>query len=72
MGADSVRGSKPSDRSHLDPAEEIEVTLEMIEDGFAVLKAAALTDDLLEADRLTVADIYRAMARRWLASRQGD
>ena len=40
---------------------EIEVTPEMIEAGFKVLKEAGLTDDLLEADRLTVSEIYRAM-----------
>ena len=47
----------------LDRDEEIVVTAEMIEDGFRVLRAAALADFLLEADRQTVVDIYRAMAR---------
>jgi hypothetical protein len=42
--------------------DEIEITPEMIEAGFAVLKASGLTDDPLEADKLVVADIFRAMA----------
>ena len=48
---------------HLEPDEGIELTAEMIEGGFQVLRASAMSDDLLEADRQTVADIYRAMAR---------
>ena len=43
-------------------AEEIEITPEMIEAGFKALRASAISDDLLEADKLTVAEIYRAMA----------
>ncbi len=50
-----------TDRPVLKETEEIEITAEMIEAGYRVLLAAGLTDDLLEADRLTVADIYRAM-----------
>ena len=50
------------DRATGAPEKEIEITPEMIEAGFKMLEAAALTDDLLEADRLTVAEIYRAMA----------
>ena len=41
---------------------EIEITPEMVEAGYRVLVGACLTDDLLEADKLTVAEIYRAMA----------
>ena len=41
---------------------ESEVTEEMIEAGFSVLRQSCIAgDDLLEGDRLTVADIYRAM-----------
>ena len=40
---------------------EIEVTPEMMEAGYRVLMAAGLGDALLEADKLTVAEIYRAM-----------
>ena len=39
----------------------IAVTPEMVEAGYRVLEAAHITDDLLEAERLTVAEIYRAM-----------
>ena len=39
----------------------IEITPEMIEAGYQVLKASGITDDLLEADRETVAEIYLAM-----------
>ena len=42
---------------------EIVITSEMTEAGYRVLAAAGITDDLLEADRLTVCEIYRAMAR---------
>ncbi len=48
-------------------APEIEITPAMIEAGFQALAASGLGgDDLLEADRLTVVDIFRAM---YLASR---
>ena len=40
---------------------QIEVTPEMVEAGFKVLKASGLADDLLVADKCMVADIYRAM-----------
>ena len=49
--------------------DEIEITPAMSEAGFAVLRAAYITDDLLEGDRETVSEIYRAMARarcRWV------
>lgn len=42
-------------------SDEIEVTDEMIEAGYAALAAACITEHLLDADRLTVAEIYRAM-----------
>jgi hypothetical protein len=46
------------------PAEdEIEITPEMIEAGYLVFAHAGLEDALLEADRLTVAEIYLAMRR---------
>ena len=38
-----------------------EPTPEMIEAGYRVLVASGITDDPLEADKLTVAEIYRAM-----------
>jgi hypothetical protein len=37
------------------------ITPEMIEAGFRVLAASGITDDPLEADRLLVAEIFRAM-----------
>lgn len=40
---------------------EIEVTPEMIEAGYIILVNSCITDDPLEADRLLVADIYRAI-----------
>jgi len=42
---------------------EVEAAEETIEGGIRVRRDAAVTDYLLEADRQTVADIYRAMAR---------
>ena len=42
-------------------ANEIEITPEMIEAGYQVLPASGLTDDPLEADRLVIAEIFRAM-----------
>lgn len=41
--------------------DEIEVTPAMIDAGFRVLAASGITDDPLEADRLLVSEIYRAM-----------
>ena len=41
---------------------EIEVSPEMIEAGFSVLKASGLADEYSKADRYTVAEIFRAMA----------
>lgn len=38
----------------------------MVEAGYAVLAASAITDDLLEADRKWVVEIYRAMQRERL------
>ena len=40
---------------------EIPVTNEMIEARFLVLSISGIADDYLGADRLLVADIYRAM-----------
>ena len=60
-GATAVMGSVAIDANEAES--EVEVTPEMIEAGFAVLVSSAITDDPLEADRLVVADIYRAMAR---------
>lgn len=41
--------------------EEIEVTTQMVEAGFAVLRESWIADEYLEAEKCTVADIYRAM-----------
>ncbi len=49
-------------------AEEIEITPEMIEAGYQVLARSGLSDDLLEADRLTVVEMYQAMWRRRMDS----
>lgn len=51
--------------------EEIEVTPDMIEGGFRVLEARLGIDVLLEADRQTVAEIYRAMVRLRAARPRG-
>ena len=40
---------------------EIEITPEMIEAGFSILEQAHITDDLLEADKELIAEIYRKM-----------
>jgi hypothetical protein len=40
---------------------EIEITPEMVEAGYRVFVAAPVTDDPLEADKLLVSEIYRAM-----------
>ena len=45
---------------------EIEVTPEMIEAGFKVLSASGIADDYLEADKLWVADIFRAMIAEYM------
>jgi hypothetical protein len=45
------------------PEDSIEVTPAMIEAGYQVLAASGLADDLLEADKLTVVEIYLAMQR---------
>ena len=51
-------------------APEIEVTPEMIEAGFKVLRNSGIADEYLEADTLSVAEIYRAMeVRRRLSVR---
>ena len=39
----------------------IEVTPAMIEAGFRALRNSGITDDLLEADKCTVAEVHRAM-----------
>ena len=44
-----------------DEHEEIEITEEMIEVGFRVLARSGISDDPLEADKLLIAEIYRAM-----------
>jgi hypothetical protein len=49
---------------------EIEVTPEMEEAGFRVLSASGIADDYLEADKLLVAEIYRAMHSLALASKR--
>ena len=41
---------------------EIEITPEMVEAGYRVFVAACVTDDPLEADKLLVEEIYRAMS----------
>ena len=45
------------------PADEIEVTPEMEEAGFAVLCSSGIADEYLEADKVVIAEIYRAMVR---------
>lgn len=41
---------------------EIEITPQMMEAGFSVLARSGIAGDYLEADKLLLADIYRAMA----------
>jgi len=45
----------------MDEKKSIEVTKEMIDAGFQVLKASGIADDYLGADRLLVAEIFAAM-----------
>ncbi len=40
---------------------DIEITQEMIEAGFRVLMASGIADDYLEADKLLLVEIFRAM-----------
>ena len=40
---------------------EVEITSQMIEVGFQVLRDSEIADDLLEADKCMVAEVYRAM-----------
>ena len=40
-----------------------EITPEMVEAGFQVLCSSGIADECLEADKLLVAEIYRAMFR---------
>ena len=41
--------------------DEIVVTQEMIEKGFSILCASGIADDLTEADKCTVSEIYYSM-----------
>ena len=43
--------------------QETEVTPAMAQAGWDVLAASGVADDLLEADKLTLAEVYRAMFR---------
>lgn len=47
--------------SKLPISQEIAITPKMIEAGFKVLSTSGLADEYLGADRLLVAEIYRAM-----------
>jgi hypothetical protein len=49
--------------------EEIEVTPDMIEAGFKILADSGIADDPLEADKLFVSEIYRAMRVAYLRER---
>ncbi len=48
--------------------DEVEVTPEMVEAGVTVLWASCAIEHPLQADRLVVEDIYRAMYRAGLAA----
>lgn len=48
--------------------QDVTITPRMVEAGFLALCSSAIADDYLEADKHTVAEIYRAM---WLASERG-
>lgn len=43
---------------------DVEITEEMVEAGYQELIASGITSDPLEADRLVVVEIYRAMISR--------
>jgi hypothetical protein len=43
---------------------EIEITEEMVDAGFEVLRTSGLADEYSKADRYTVAAIFHAMYRR--------
>ena len=45
---------------------EVQITPEMIEAGFQVLRGSGIADEYLEADSLMTADIYRAMRKACL------
>jgi hypothetical protein len=63
MTLDVDRGRIANAATEPDEHEEIEITEEMIKAGYRVLLDSALTDYPLEADKLTVCEIYRAMRR---------
>jgi hypothetical protein len=46
------------------PADEIEITPEMIEAGFRVLSKSGIADEFLQADKTLVAEIFSAMLER--------
>ena len=48
--------------------DETEITAPMIDAGVRVLWRSGLVDGQVEADKVTVAEIYRAMCRAHLAS----
>lgn len=52
----------------MDNNTDIEVTSAMVQAGFQVLARSGIADDFLEADKLLVADIYRAMQRAAVSS----
>ena len=45
----------------METCKEIEVTEEMLEAGYRLLLDSGITDAQVEADRLVLAEIYRAM-----------
>ena len=48
--------------------EEVEITPQMIEAGYAVLTSSGIADAYSEVDKCTVAEIFRAMAEAFRPS----
>jgi hypothetical protein len=60
-GVSALRGTVRKEDGWKPAKEEIEITPEMIEAGFAVLIASGIADAYSEVDKCTVAEIFRAM-----------
>ena len=64
-----LAGMSESETGTKSAAAEIEVTDEMIEAGFEVFEASGIAEYPSDPDKLTLAEIYRAMFRRSNAHR---
>ena len=55
--------SPKSTRSVSEPNPQIEITPEMIEAGYAILRRSGIKDEYLEADKLWIVEIFETMYR---------